>query len=55
MGTTDWNTESYGLAALEDRCAPRDGLNIPARMRDGLCFVFVNFVFDFLVVGFCGI
>ena len=52
MGTTDWNTQSYGLAALEDRCAPRLALNIPASLRPSGGTAFQTIVLDIGLGGF---
>lgn len=50
---SDWNTASYGMAALEDRCAPREGLNIPISLRPAGALAFQTILLDLSISGFC--
>jgi len=52
-GNSDWNTGTYGHAALEDRCAPRQRLNIAARLRPSGGRAFQTIVSDLSLGGFC--
>ncbi|MBB3860282.1 hypothetical protein GGQ88_001548 [Novosphingobium hassiacum] len=51
--TSDWNTITYGHAALEDRCAPRLRVNIPATLRPSGGRGFQTVVVDLSLGGFC--
>ena len=55
MNTTnsDWNTGTYSQAALEDRCAPRQRVNIPASLRPSGGRGFQTVVSDLSISGFC--
>lgn len=53
MTTTDWNTNIYGQAALEDRSAPRQRVNIPATLRPSGGKGFQTVVLDLSLGGFC--
>lgn len=55
MNTTnsDWNTGAYSQAALEDRCAPRQRVNIPANLRPSGGRGFQTVVSDLSLGGFC--
>lgn len=52
-GNTDWNTGTYGQAALEDRCAPRQRVNIPATLRPSGERGFKTVLTDLSLGGFC--
>ncbi|MFN3423404.1 MAG: PilZ domain-containing protein [Novosphingobium meiothermophilum] len=53
MDTTDWNTNVYAQAALEDRSAPRERVNIPATLRPSGGRGFPTVVLDLSLSGFC--
>jgi len=53
MNATDWNTEVYGQAALEDRSAQRQRINIPATLRPSGGQSFKTVVLDLSLGGFC--
>ncbi|HQS97508.1 MAG: pilus assembly protein PilZ [Novosphingobium sp. 16-62-11] len=53
MSATDWNTEVYGQAALEDRSAARLRVNIPATLRPSGERSFKTVVVDLSLGGFC--
>lgn len=50
---SDWNTGTYGHAALEDRCSPRLRINLPARLRPSGGRAFQTMVSDLSLSGFC--
>ena len=52
-GTADWNSGAYSNAALEDRCAPRLRVNIPATLRPSGERGFQTVVVDLSLGGFC--
>lgn len=49
----DWNTGIYGQAAMEDRCAPRQRVSIPASLRPSGSSAFSTVVHDLALGGFC--
>jgi PilZ domain len=53
MNATDWNTEVYGQAALEDRSAARQRVNLPATLRPSGSRSFQTVVIDLSLSGFC--
>lgn len=50
---TEWNVGTYGQAAFEDRCAPRQRVNIPAVLRPSGERGFNTVVVDLALAGFC--
>lgn len=53
MSATEWNTNIYGQAALEDRSAPRKRINIPASLRPSGESSFRTVLLDLALGGFC--
>jgi hypothetical protein len=53
MTATDWNTDIYAQAALEDRSAHRQRVNIPATLRPSGGNGFQTVVHDLSLAGFC--
>lgn len=53
MTATDWNTDIYAQAALEDRSAQRQRVNIPATLRPSGGQGFQTVVLDLALGGFC--
>lgn len=55
MNTTsmDWNSTTYGQASFEDRCAPRQSVQIPAILRPAGGRSFNTVVVDLALAGFC--
>lgn len=53
MSATDWNTDIYAQAALEDRSAHRLRANIPAMLRPSGAPGFQTVVLDLSLGGFC--
>lgn len=53
MTATDWNTDIYAQAALEDRSANRQRVNIPATLRPSGSPGFQTVILDLGLGGFC--
>lgn len=53
MSATDWNTDIYAQAALEDRSANRRRVNMPATLRPAGGKSFQTVVLDISLGGFC--